>query len=104
MESLERLELIKQSAKRVAAKRAAKTKEEESFKQSIRNLDERKAAIKAHQKLTKIVKKAGTQAPSSLECNSPKNMYWSEKETARYLEGTSIMDAYNANKFIDDWS
>jgi hypothetical protein len=97
---IDRLALIKQSAERIAAKRA----EEASFQESIRRLDERKAAIKAHQKLTKTVKKAGTQAPSSLECNEPRNMYYSDKDTAKFLEGSSIMDAYNANKFIDDWN
>jgi hypothetical protein len=28
-------------------------------------------------------------------------MYYSEKDTARFLENTSYVDAYNANKFAD---
>jgi hypothetical protein len=93
----DRLKMIKQIAERKAA-------EAKSFKDTIRALDERKAVIKAHQKLTKSVKKAGTQAPSSLECFSQENMYYSDKDTARFLEGSSIMDAYTEMKNNDNWS
>ena len=68
-------------------------------------LDERKAAKKAemklHKKLTASVKKAGKAMPGSLDFNRPENMYYSEKDTASYLEGSSYMDAYNANRSAD---
>lgn len=98
---MNRLEMIKMAAEKAAAKR----KEEADFQASIAALDarkaEKKAEMKLHKKLTASVKKAGKQAPGSLEFNLPENMYYSEKDTARYLEGTSYMDAYNANKSAD---
>ena len=101
---MNRLEMIKIAAEKAAAKR----KEEADFQASIAALDARKAAKKAemklHKKLTASVKKAGKQAPGSLELNSPENMYYSEKDTARYLEGTSYMDAYNAHKIDQEWN
>ena len=71
-------------------------------------LAKRKAAIKEeiklHKKLTASVKKAGKQMPGSLDFNSPENMYYSEKDTARYLEGTSYMDAFEASKLDQEWN
>lgn len=98
---MNRLEIIKQIAEKKA--------EEKQFKQMIVNLDARKAAkkeeIKLHKKLTKSVKKAGHQSVGSLDLNSPENMYYSDKDTERFLENSGIMDAYNANKFSDgDWN
>ena len=61
--------------------------------------------MKLHKKLTQPVKKAGHQSVGNLDLNSPENMYYSDKDTARFLESSSIMDAYNANKFSDgDWN
>ena len=57
--------------------------------------------MRLHKKLTAATKKAGHQSASSLECFSPENMYYSDKDTARFLEGSSYMDAYNANKSAD---
>lgn len=54
--------------------------------------------------LTKQVKKAGKQAPGSLECFKEENMYYTEKETKDYLAGTSYMETYNAMKEHDDWN
>lgn len=100
---MNRLEMIKAAAKKAQAKR----KEEADFQASIAKLDARKAAIKEemklHKKLTAAVKKAGQAAPGSLEFNSPENMYYSEKDTATYLEGTSYMDSYNAHKVDQEW-
>ena len=62
---------------------------------------EAKKFKKEQSRLTKQVYKAGHQAPSSLECNSPKNMYYSDSETKSYLAGTSYMDTYNSMK--NDW-
>ena len=80
-------------------------KEEIEMKEIIKNLDERKKQVKEelklHKKLTKSVKKAGKQMPGSLDFNSPENMYHSDKDIARYLEGTSYVDAYNANRSAD---
>ena len=80
-------------------------KEEIEMKEIIKNLDERKKQVKEelklHKKLTKSVKKAGKQMPGSLDFNSPENMYHSDKDIARYLEDTSYVDAYNANRSAD---
>ena len=79
-------------------------KEEKEMQDIIINLDARKAVIKEQSKLTKQVKKAGKQSPGSLDFNSPENMYHSEKDTARYLEGTSYMDAFAASKLDQEWN
>jgi hypothetical protein len=101
---MDRLKMIKAAAEKAKAKR----QEEADFQAAIVKLDARKAAIKEemklHKKLTASVKKAGVQMPGSLDFNSPENMYYSEKDTARYLEGTSYMDAYNAHKVDQEWN
>ena len=83
-------------------------KEEMEMKDIIKKLDERKAKVKEemklHKKLTKSVKKAGKQMPGSLDFNSPENMYHSDKDTARDLEDTQYMDAYNASKIDQEWN
>tara|TARA_B100001093_G_scaffold421120_1_gene413318 strand:+ start:1789 stop:2094 length:306 start_codon:yes stop_codon:yes gene_type:complete len=101
---MNRIEMIKAAAEKAKAKR----QEEADFQASIVKLDarkaEKKAEMKLHKKLTASVKKAGKQMPGSLDFNRAENMYYSEKDTARYLEGTSYMDAYNANKSADgEW-
>lgn len=102
--STNRLDLIK-----AAAEKAKKKREEEAeFQASIRRLDARKAAkkeeMKLHKKLTASVKKAGKDSPGSLDCFKEENMYYSDKDTERYLESSSYMDAYNANKSADgEW-
>ena len=83
-------------------------KEELEMKDIIKKLDKRKKQVKEelklHKKLTKSVKKAGKQMPGSLDFNSPENMYHSDKDISRYLEDTSYVDAYNANKLADgEW-
>ena len=108
-----RIELIRQAALKVKAKKLGTTVEELEFQESIVKLDERKAEIKAAEKarkkeerkiakdLTGQVKKAGHLKSGNLDFNRPENMYYSEKDNAKFLEGSSIMDAYNANKFAD---
>ena len=85
-----------------------KFKEQKEIQDIMINLDTRKKAIKEeiklHKKLTAAVKKAGKQSPGSLDFNSPENMYHSEKDTARYLEGTSYMDAFEASKLDQEWN
>ena len=49
------------------------------------------------------MKKAGHQAPSSLESFREENMYYTEKETRDYLAGTSLMETYQAMKSQDDY-
>lgn len=102
---MNRLELIKQAALKAKAKKENTTVEELEFQETVRKLDERKAKIKEemklHKKLTASVKKAGKQTASSLECNSPENMYYSEKDVSSFLENSSYMDAYNANRSAD---
>ena len=98
---MDRLKMIQAAAEKAKAKR----QEEADFQAAIVKLDARKAALKEemklHKKLTASVKKAGKAMPGSLDFNRPENMYYSEKDTASYLEGTSYMDAYNANKSAD---
>lgn len=104
-----RLAAIKAATQRVQAKKLNVTFEEVEMKDIIAKLDARKAQVKADEKiarklnkdLTAQVKKAGKQSPGSLEFNSPENMYYSDKNTARFLENSSYMDAYNANKSAD---
>lgn len=90
---MNRLEVIKASA------------EKAQIKQAIKNLNARKAEIKsmlkAESKLTKTVKKAGHQAPQVLDSFSHENMYYSDKDIKRYLEGSQMMESYNAMK--NDW-
>ena len=89
--SKSRLELIKEAAE--------KYKEEQEFKAVVKKVYSRP---KNH--LTKQVKKAGKQAPGSLECFKEENMYYTEKETQDYLAGTSYMETYNAMKDHDEWN
>ena len=102
---MDRLKMIKAAAEKAKAKR----NEEAEFQATIRRMDARKAQIKAEQKklkkdLTAQIKKAGHLKSGSLDFNRPENMYYSDKDTARYLEGTSYMDAYEANKSADgEW-
>ena len=85
-----------------------KFKEQKEIQDIVIKLDTRKKAIKEeiklHKKLTAAVKKAGKQSPSSLDFNSPENMYYSEKDIARYLENTSYMDAFEASKLDQEWN
>ena len=102
---MDRLKMIKAAAEKAKAKR----NEEAEFQAAIKAMDARKAQMKAEEKklkkdLTAQIKKAGHLKSGSLDFNRPENMYYSEKDTARYLEGTSYMDAYEANKSADgEW-
>jgi hypothetical protein len=108
-----RLAMIKKAAQRAEAKRRGITLEEVEMQHILKNMDERKVKIKAevkaaakkekkmHKELTAQVKKAGKQSPGSLEFNSPDNMYYSDKDTKAFLENSSYMDAYNANRSAD---
>ena len=102
---MNRLALIKQAALKAKAKKLNTTVEELEFQEAVRKLDERKAAkkeeMKLHKRLTAQVKKAGKDSVGSLDLNTPENMYYSDKDTQSFLEGSSYMDAYNANKFAD---
>ena len=102
---MSRLDLIKKAALKAKAKKLNTTVEELEFQESIRKLDARKAKIKEemklHKKLTRSVKKAGKQTASSLECFAPENMYYSDKEVSSFIENSSYMDAYNANRSAD---
>ena len=104
---MNRLELIKQAALKAKAKKEKTTVEELKFQETVRNLDKRKAKIKEemklHKKLTKSMKKAGHQAPSSLESFKEENMYYTERETQDFLSGSSIMETYQAMKSQDDY-
>jgi len=79
-----------------------KFKEQKEMQDIIANLDARKSKIKEemklHKKLTASVKKAGKQSPGGLDCFKEENMYYSQKDITRYLDGTSYMDAFEASK------
>ena len=87
-------------------------KEKYEMQDIIAKLDNKKATLKAeakeaqklHKRLTRQVKKAGEHMPGSLDFNAPQNMYHSEKDTARFLENSSYMDAYNASKLDQEWN
>jgi|TARA_R110000851_G_scaffold271736_3_gene424380 hypothetical protein len=102
---MNRLDIIKQAAQKAKAKKLNTTVEELQFQESIVKLDARKVALKEemklHKKLTRSVQKAGHQTAGSLDCFKEENMYHSEKDTARFLENSSYMDAYNANRSAD---
>ena len=52
--------------------------------------------------LAKYWKKAGHQAPSSLDAFSEKNMYYTEKEVDTFIKASPMYEAYQASR--DDYS
>ena len=80
-----------------------------SFKEVMKILKEEKklydkeqrALKKEHNRLTRAVKKAAHQAPSSLD--SFADMHYSDREVNDYLSGTSYMETYNAMKGHDEY-
>ena len=113
MNTRSRLAMIKKAAQRAEAKRTGKSLEEIEMQHIIKTMDKRKVKIKAEEKLRKKeqrkiakdltgqVKKAGHLSKGGLDFNRSENMYYSDKNTARFLENSSYMDAYNANKSAD---
>ena len=75
-----------------------KEKENLEFQKTVKKVYSKKPIN--YNRLTQQVKKAAATT-SSLECFKEENMYYSEKDTARFLENSSYVDAYNANKFAD---
>jgi hypothetical protein len=59
-------------------------------------------ALKDTRALTKSVKKAGHQAPSSLDAFSEKNMYYSDKNIDTFIKASPMYEAYQASR--DDYS
>lgn len=84
----DRLAMIKKAAKKVSTGTTVQAKR----------------VKKEHSRLTKSVKKAGHQSPSSLDAFSEKNMYYSDRELKTYLGGTSYIDTYNSMKSSDEWN
>lgn len=74
--------------------------EKQQMQNAIRNIDRRKASIK---KQNKKIKKAKHQAPGAVESFTEENMYWSEKETQNWFEGTSYFENYQAMRNQDSW-
>ena len=108
---VDRLAAIKAAAQRVQAKQRGITFEEVEMQDIIKTLDARKAANKAAAKalkkrlkndLTTQVKKAGKQSPGSLDFNSPRNMFYSDKDTKDFIENSSYFENYLATK-DKDW-
>ena len=111
--AIDRIAAIKAAAQRVKAKQSGITFEEMEMQDILKTMNARKVVIKAemkaaakkekkmHKELTAQVKKAGVQSPGSLEFNTPENMYYSDKDTKAFLENSSYMDAYNANRSAD---
>lgn len=79
-------------------KKAAEKREMQNL---IRRLDQRKAVLKAQ---TKKIKKAKHQAPGHLESFKEENLFYTEKETQRWFEGTSYFENYQAMKEQDEWN
>lgn len=77
-----------------------KAAEKRQMQQLIRNLDKRKADLK---KQTKKVKKAKHQAPGRLDSFKEENLYFSESNNQRWMEGSSYFETYNAMKQQDEW-
>lgn len=88
---VDRLAMIKAAAE--------KTREKQEFKKAVKKVYSKPK--NHYNKLTKSVKKAAHQAPGSLECFKPENMYYTDKETQDYIAGSSYMDVYNEGK--NDW-
>jgi|TARA_B110000908_G_scaffold2348_1_gene3169 hypothetical protein len=92
---MNRIEMIKAAA------------EKGEIRKAIGNVAIRKKSIKEemklHKKLTRAMKKAGHQAPSSLEAFRPEVMYYSDKETQDFIAGSSIMETYEAMRSQDDY-
>jgi hypothetical protein len=59
-------------------------------------------ALKDTRALTKAVKKAGHQSPSSLDAFSEKNMYYSDKNIDTFIKASPMYEAYQATR--DDYS
>ena len=114
---MNRIEMIKKAAMTVEAKKLGLTVEQYEGKLICDTLDARKAATKESEKLRRKeerkikkdlegqVKKSGHLASGSLDFNRPENMFYSDKENAKFLSESSMMDAYNANRSADgeDW-
>ena len=110
---MNRIEMIKKAAMTVEAKKLGLTFEQYEGKLVCDTLDARKAAIKVAEKLRKKeerkikkdltgqVKKAGHLSKGGLDFNRPENMYYSDRDTEKFLADSSIMDAYNANRSAD---
>ncbi len=77
-----------------------KEKEEMAFQKTVKKIYSK--PVRSYNKLTKTVKKAAHQAPSSLECFKEENMYYTEKETQNYIQGTSYYETYQSMK--DEWN
>lgn len=92
---MDRMAMIKAAAEKAA------------MRKTITKLDGRKKEIKEemklHKKLTKSVKMAGKQSPSSLDAFSESSMYYSEKEVKDYLAGSQIMESYEAMRIQDEY-
>ena len=113
--TVDRLAAIKAAAQKVQAKQRGITFEEVEMQDIIKTLDARKIANKAAAKvaakalkkrlkndLTTQVKKAGKQSPGSLDFNSPRNMFYSDKDTKDFIENSSYFENYLATK-DKDW-
>jgi hypothetical protein len=74
------------------------------LKQEKEKYDFEKAVEKAYsKKLTKQVKKAGHQAPGSLECFKDEHRFYSQEETRDYLQGSSYYENHQAMRSQDDY-
>ena len=103
---MDRLKLIKEAALKAKAKKLNTTVEELKFQETIKNLDARKAKIKAEQKkvkkdLTSQIKKAGHLKSGALDLNRPENMYMSDKEVNDWFESSSLFDNYSNT--VKEW-
>lgn len=87
--------------KKALQEEKAKYDAEQEFKQAVKNVYSKPKDY--YNKLTASVKKAGHQSPGNLDCFKEENMYYTEKQTKDYLQGTSYMETYNSMKDQDSW-
>ena len=78
-----------------------KMQEEKEWKDTVKRVYSKPKPN--YNKLTTSVKKAAEHMPGSVDFNSPENMYYSEKNTQKYLQGTSYYETYSAMRSQDDW-
>jgi hypothetical protein len=107
--SIDRMQMIKEAVQNAARKKqeavrdAARTKKsKEEMKRLIKEIDQRKKEkkeeMRLHKKLSAAAKNKEDNGPKSLDCFKEENMYYSEKEISRYLEGTSYMETWQSMK------
>lgn len=107
--TIDRLQMIKNAVLKGQKAKAQKKASALEMRKLCRAMDARKIEIKKSQrkatpiKVAKVNENLG-QKGSSLDCFKEENMYYSERNTASYLEGSSYMETYNSMKNDNEWN